>query len=171
FFFFSSRRRHTRFSRDWSSDVCSSDLPTHALRAVVAWHQAREDDAVKRRYVGAGFVVWLLFLPAVLGAGALLAWLAPLVTDAAPAERDAVRAAAAWLVAGFALLGLASVPEAVLRGMNLGYRRMGLQAGIAVVGGGLTVIAVRRGLGLAGVGAAQAAVAALTGVCFLLIVK
>src|SRR6266511_4211441 len=29
FFFFSSRRRHTRFSRDWSSDVCSSDLLTH----------------------------------------------------------------------------------------------------------------------------------------------
>src|SRR5690606_39658427 len=28
FFFFSSRRRHTRFSRDWSSDVCSSDLQT-----------------------------------------------------------------------------------------------------------------------------------------------
>src|SRR5690606_41058837 len=26
FFLFSSRRRHTRFSRDWSSDVCSSDL-------------------------------------------------------------------------------------------------------------------------------------------------
>src|SRR5207302_6106888 len=26
-FFFSSRRRHTSFSRDWSSDVCSSDLP------------------------------------------------------------------------------------------------------------------------------------------------
>src|SRR5690606_39536976 len=25
-FFFSRRRRHTRFSRDWSSDVCSSDL-------------------------------------------------------------------------------------------------------------------------------------------------
>src|SRR5260370_33522455 len=26
-FFFSSRRRHTRFKCDWSSDVCSSDLP------------------------------------------------------------------------------------------------------------------------------------------------
>src|SRR6266704_5895466 len=26
FFFFSSRRRHTRSKRDWSSDVCSSDL-------------------------------------------------------------------------------------------------------------------------------------------------
>src|SRR5690606_1467162 len=29
YFFFSSRRRHTRFSRDWSSDVCSSDLAPH----------------------------------------------------------------------------------------------------------------------------------------------
>src|SRR5690606_39533017 len=31
-FFFSSRRRHTRFSRDWSSDVCSSDL--YVARAI-----------------------------------------------------------------------------------------------------------------------------------------
>src|SRR5690606_40184388 len=31
FFFFSSRRRHTRFSRDWSSDVCSSDLGAEPL--------------------------------------------------------------------------------------------------------------------------------------------
>src|SRR6267143_1706506 len=30
FFFFSSRRRHTRWNCDWSSDVCSSDLP-HAF--------------------------------------------------------------------------------------------------------------------------------------------
>src|SRR5690606_40950886 len=29
--FFSSRRRHTRFSRDWSSDVCSSDLELFVL--------------------------------------------------------------------------------------------------------------------------------------------
>src|SRR5690625_7828888 len=29
-FFFSSRRRHTRWPRDWSSDVCSSDLPEPA---------------------------------------------------------------------------------------------------------------------------------------------
>src|SRR2546430_15398557 len=32
-FFFSSRRRHTRFDCDWSSDVCSSDLPAHPGRA------------------------------------------------------------------------------------------------------------------------------------------
>src|SRR5690606_39922758 len=39
-FFFSSRRRHTRFSRDWSSDVCSSDLRTleeRDIRFVRLW--------------------------------------------------------------------------------------------------------------------------------------
>src|SRR5262245_66435156 len=33
FFFFSSRRRHTRCLSDWSSDVCSSDLASFALVA------------------------------------------------------------------------------------------------------------------------------------------
>src|SRR5690606_40878271 len=33
--FFSSRRRHTRFSRDWSSDVCSSDLQLGARDRLV----------------------------------------------------------------------------------------------------------------------------------------
>src|SRR2546429_7346935 len=32
-FFFSSRRRHTRCSRDWSSDVCSSDLLASRLQS------------------------------------------------------------------------------------------------------------------------------------------
>src|SRR5699024_11865005 len=31
YFFFSSRRRHTRSKRDWSSDVCSSDLIAGSL--------------------------------------------------------------------------------------------------------------------------------------------
>src|SRR2546427_9518213 len=35
-FFFSSRRRHTRFDCDWSSDVCSSDLQLPAGTEIVA---------------------------------------------------------------------------------------------------------------------------------------
>src|SRR5215203_903661 len=34
FFFFSSRRRHTRYWRDWSSDVCSSDLVLVQINAM-----------------------------------------------------------------------------------------------------------------------------------------
>src|SRR5690606_39716229 len=50
-FFVSSRRRHTRFSRDWSSDVCSSDLdratvltPDPAARASRALAAAEAHD-------------------------------------------------------------------------------------------------------------------------------
>src|SRR2546422_9037157 len=37
FFFFSSRRRHTRCSRDWSSDVCSSDLVAVIIWTTTPW--------------------------------------------------------------------------------------------------------------------------------------
>src|SRR5438309_7493641 len=46
FFFFSSRRRHTRWNCDWSSDVCSSDLlsgaPLRALATAVVGRLRRQ---------------------------------------------------------------------------------------------------------------------------------
>src|SRR6478736_2220422 len=45
FFFFSSRRRHTRFDCDWSSDVCSSDLASEAFgvdRVQLTYHVVLE---------------------------------------------------------------------------------------------------------------------------------
>src|SRR5690606_40592268 len=46
--FFSSRRRHTRFSRDWSSDVCSSDLSKNSKRF-------RSNNPRRRRNMGRRF--------------------------------------------------------------------------------------------------------------------
>src|SRR5690606_40113932 len=48
-FFFSSRRRHTRFSRDWSSDVCSSDLFARFVRArlLPAWRKSSKPTATE----------------------------------------------------------------------------------------------------------------------------
>src|SRR5215217_9611987 len=44
FFFFSSRRRHTRYWRDWSSDVCSSDLAAggHGRALYVCYEHSEE---------------------------------------------------------------------------------------------------------------------------------
>src|SRR2546427_1628742 len=56
FFFFSSRRRHTRFDCDWSSDVCSSDLldqlerNTRDLQEAVIGVRMLPVDAVFRRF-------------------------------------------------------------------------------------------------------------------------
>src|SRR5699024_12223198 len=48
-FFFSSRRRHTRSKRDWSSDVCSSDLDvvsSKRIEDVHIVHQSFQEDIV-----------------------------------------------------------------------------------------------------------------------------
>jgi len=63
------------------------------------------------------------------------------------------------------------VPESVLRGMNLGYKRMGFQAGLNVIGGILTAGAIVAGLGLVGVAGAQLALVAITGLGFWILVK
>src|SRR5438309_8860942 len=55
FFFFSSRRRHTRWNCDWSSDVCSSDLSSRILITMDAYwrngalidHKVNADIAVR----------------------------------------------------------------------------------------------------------------------------
>src|SRR5438094_8389999 len=52
FFFFSSRRRHTRSYGDWSSDVCSSDLGTHRNHQVGSNDLAQERQQVVRRFPG-----------------------------------------------------------------------------------------------------------------------
>src|SRR3712207_7410302 len=48
FFFFSSRRRHTRYWRDWSSDVCSSDLKDDIERMMRDAEAHAEEDKRRR---------------------------------------------------------------------------------------------------------------------------
>src|SRR2546430_3554966 len=49
FFFFSSRRRHTRFDCDWSSDVCSSDLFSYGTKTLdrIAFQKALDEIAAE----------------------------------------------------------------------------------------------------------------------------
>src|SRR5207249_7925947 len=145
--------------------------PTEAIRLMVANRQAVDDATTQRRYVGAALAVWLLFLPVITAAGGLVIWLAPGVTKAAPDLHGTVRVATALLLASFFMTLVAGVPESVLRGMNLGYRRMGLQASLNVLAGLLTVVAVRAGLGLVGLGGAQVGVAMVTGLLFWLLAR
>ena len=60
-------------------------------------------------------------------AGGVLIWLAPGITRAPPPLQGTVRLAAILLLAGFLVASFSAIPESVLRGMNVGYRRMGLR--------------------------------------------
>src|SRR2546430_3102139 len=145
--------------------------PTQALRLVISTLQASDDDGAKRRYVGGAIVVWLLFLPVVVAAGAGLVWFAPTITAVASALVPVVRLTCALLTVSLLFGNLASLPESVLRGMNLGYKRMGLQAGLEVVGGALVAGGIYVGLGMAGAAGAQVAFALLMGLCFWWVVR
>jgi O-antigen/teichoic acid export membrane protein len=145
--------------------------PTQALRLVISHQQSQSEAGAKRRWVGSALVVWLCFLPLWIVTGAVLIWLAPTITKVPPALESTVRVTCALAMAGVLVAALASLPESVLRGMNLGYKRMGLQAGLSVVGGSLLVGAVYAGLGLIGVAGAGVLLAALTGLCFLTVVR
>src|SRR5205809_1555495 len=66
FFFFSSRRRHTRCSRDWSSDVCSSDLPFPQIVDWILRHKITPQTYTPGLYVGtSGIALSLLEMGAV----------------------------------------------------------------------------------------------------------
>jgi O-antigen/teichoic acid export membrane protein len=145
--------------------------PTQALKWVIANRQSIDDEETKRRHVGSAMGVWLLFLPLLAVISAALIWISPHMTRVGPEQFSTIRITCALLVVNFLLIQLISLPEAVLRGMNLGYKRLGLQASLNVVGGALSIGALYIGAGLIGLAAAQAILAALTGVLFLAVVK
>src|SRR3989454_6659623 len=75
FFFFSSRRRHTRLQGDWSSDVCSSDLLTQATAARLSQESAAARDMIDRYYERYGRRPMGVAADNTYGNGELLQWL------------------------------------------------------------------------------------------------
>src|SRR5205085_6334281 len=73
FFFFSSRRRHTRFDCDWSSDVCSSDLsPSYADPVTNSWNNTFLLFALT--IICTGGISLVLWVPLWYGVGTVTMW-------------------------------------------------------------------------------------------------
>lgn len=145
--------------------------PAQALRFTVANLQASEDFPEKRRQVGAAVAVSLGFLPLLVAVGAGMAVLAPGWLEAPPELVTTTRWVAALLVAHLAFTNFAEIPQQVLAGENLAYRRVVVATSLTIVGGVLTALAVEAGLGLIGVAAAQVVVAVLMGLLFIRVAR
>jgi O-antigen/teichoic acid export membrane protein len=141
--------------------------PTQALKWTVVTQQTSRDYEKKRRDVGSAVIVWLLFLPIMAVLGAILVWFAPSLLHTPPEFLGVVRLAVSLLVLNVLLDDLADVPQSVVRGENLGYKRIGLSSLLMLLGGGLTAIAIFLGTGLIGVAAVTLANTLLTGAFFL----
>jgi O-antigen/teichoic acid export membrane protein len=145
--------------------------PSQALKWTIARQEASAEADEKRRTIGSAVAVWLLFLPVLATFAACVAWMAPTWLSAPPELRDTVRMTAALLAANLILANLIDLPRSVLQGGNVGYKRMGLSAGVLWAGAALTAVALYLKGGLVGVAAAQLATTVITGGLFFAVVK
>ena len=145
--------------------------PGEALKWVVASKQSSTDYQDKRRQVGSALEVWFLFLPFLLVVGGLLSWFLPGWLDTPPTQVTTVRVASAIVVVNFIVVSLAYLPESVLHGENLAYKRLGLSTGVVLLGGVFTALAVVLGGGLVAVAGALLLTTVISGFMYLRIVR
>lgn len=149
----------------------ASGRPTHALKWTLANQQVSSDYEQKRRHVGSALVVWLIFLPVLLVLGCVVAWFAPSWIKAPAGFVWTIRIVSLVLVTNMILSALTHIPQGVLQGVNLGYKRMGITSGLILFGGGITWLALYLDTGIIGVSLSVFAKTVLMGVIFLLIVR
>ncbi|MCS3802214.1 lipopolysaccharide biosynthesis protein [Niastella sp. OAS944] len=121
---------------------------------VLKWTVAQKKDVATpdelRSEAGAAFAVMFLLMPVLLIAGSVIAWYSPYITHAEKAHYMLIRITCVLLIFSVLVFKIFELFEAILRGMNLTFKRMGRRAGIVVLGGGLKVLALIWGFGLIG---------------------
>ena len=149
----------------------ASGRPGFALKTTLANQQASTDYDQKRRYVGSTLIIWLLFLPVLMGIGGIVSWFAPYWVHAPTAYVWIVRTAAGLIVVDMIIDTLSSIPQVTLQGENLGYKRMGMSVVLVFAGGGYTWLALYFKTGIVGVATAVVASTITTGLFYLWVVS
>lgn len=142
---------------------------------VLKWSVARDrktlSDTELKENLTSALVLILLIIPVFLILGGVLVYFAPNITKVTPEYYDLVRITASILVLTVIVKSVFSLFESVLRGMNIGYKSMGIRAVIIILGGVLKIIALKLGYGLIGLASVQVLIVFLTGFIILMIVK
>ena len=150
----------------------ASGRPSQALKWTIANLQTSTDYEEKRRNVASSLIVWVIFLPLLSTLGGIMVWFVPYWIKDLPAEYfTIVRLAALLLVADMITTTLTVIPQSVLEGENMGYKRMGLSATLVFVGAGLAILALYLNTGLVGVAVAELITTVTTGVFFFVVVR
>jgi O-antigen/teichoic acid export membrane protein len=149
----------------------ASGRPGEALKWTIAHEQRSADLDFKRRAVGNALAVWVIFLPLQLAIGGALAWLSPVWLDVQRDSYGTIRLAAGILVLDSVLFSLLYLPQSVLQGENLGYKRLGLSVILVFVSKSMLVLAVLFGTGLPGLAVATAIATLLWGVTYIVITR
>lgn len=149
----------------------ASGRPGEALKWTVAHDQASTDYEKKRRQVGNSVAIWFLFLPLLILIGGALAWFSPIWIEVPSDSYSTVRTAGAILVVDAVLFSLFYLPQSVLQGENLGYKRLGLSVILVFISKSVLALAVYLTAGVVGMAVATVAGTVLWGVAYLYIAR
>lgn len=150
----------------------ASGRPSQALKFTTANMQSSTDYEEKRRILASALIVWVLFFPLLATLGGVVVWFAPIWIKDLPVEfYGIVRLTAGLLVIDMITTTLTVLPQAILEGENLGYKRMGMSVALILVGAGSTILALYLNTGLVGVSVAELFTTLLTGLFFLWVTR
>ena len=149
----------------------ASGRPGEALKWTIAHEQRSTDYDFKRRQVGNALAVSILFLPILAIFGGVLAWMSPIWLGAPQDLYHTVRLAAGILVVDAMLFSLFYLPQSVLQGENLGYKRLGLTVVLVFISKSLLAVAAYLGWGVPGLAVADLTGTVLWGVAYVYIAK
>jgi len=145
--------------------------PTQALKWVIANEQLSDEHQLKRKAIGSALGVAFLMMPLMAFLGFTVAWFAPHLTGIGQEHDTIMRVVSAILVFNLMLTVLVMLPESVIHGMNMSYKRMGLVSLVDITGGLLVFLLISYGAGIIGVASALMVQTSLSGILFLILAK
>jgi O-antigen/teichoic acid export membrane protein len=144
---------------------------TQVLKWSIAQKRDLASDQELRSDLTTALIVTTFILPIILVIGAVIVWYAPVITHAPPAYYAMIRIACSLLILTLVTGKVFDLFESVLRGMNMGFKRMGFRAIIIFIGGALKIFVITQGYGLIGLSAVEVVIALAMGITFYFIVK
>lgn len=144
---------------------------TQVLKWSIAKKRDLASDQELKSDLTTALIVTTFILPFILVIGAVIVWYAPIITHTAPEYHTMVRIASSLLILTLVTSKVFDLFESVLRGMNMGYKRMGFRAVIIFFGGALKIFVIVQGYGIIGLSVVEVLIALAMGITFYYIVK
>ena len=152
-----------------------TSLANIRVSEVLKWTVAKDrkvcNDDDLRESLTSSLILIALIIPIFVLMGGILTYYAPRITQVSNEYVSLVRITASILVLNIIVKSVFSLFESVLRGMNIGYKSMGVRAFIIMFGGGLKVVSLKLGMGMVGLAGVQVLMAIIIGLTIFVIVK
>jgi O-antigen/teichoic acid export membrane protein len=152
-----------------------TDLADTRATQVLKWTVANKRNSAARDElrsdVTSTLIITLVIMPILLLIGGIISWYSPYIIGVSDNYNNLIRTACAILILSIIINKLFHIFESILRGMNLGYKRMGIRASLIIIGGLLKITVIFLGYGLIGLSIVQVFISIITGATLYIIVK